>query len=404
MDQRNRGALAASSGPMTPARDPVCGMMVDPATSKHRAEHGGTAYYFCCAGCREKFLADPAKYLRPAKPAPKPPAPSHALYTCPMHPQIRQAGPGACPLCGMALEPLESAADTGPNPELTDMTRRLWIGAALTLPVLVLEMGGHFPGLGLHRLVSPLASMWIQVRARYAGRALGRLAVLRARLGVAAQPLAQHVQPDRARRRRGLSLQPRRHASRPGCSRRACGRRTASWRSITKRPRSSPCWCCSGRCSNCAPASRPAAPSAPCSSSRPKPRGASATGGADEELPLERVTGRRPLAHPARRQRAGRRRRAGRAQRGRRIDGDRRIHAGGQGTGRQADRRHHQRHGRAGDAGRKGRLRHHAGAHRPTWSPRRSAAARRSSAWPTWWPPGSCPRSSPWRCWPSPPG
>ncbi len=137
-------------------------MMVDPATSKHRAEHGGTAYYFCCAGCREKFLADPAKYLRPAKPAPKPPAPSHALYTCPMHPQIRQAGPGACPLCGMALEPLESAADTGPNPELTDMTRRLWIGAALTLPVLVLEMGGHFPSLGLHRLVSPLASMWIQ--------------------------------------------------------------------------------------------------------------------------------------------------------------------------------------------------------------------------------------------------
>ncbi len=170
---------------MEPARDPVCGMKVDPAASKPRAEHGGVTYYFCCAGCREKFLADPAKYLKPAKPSPPPPAPGHALYTCPMHPQIKQAGPGACPLCGMALEPAEaSAEDTGPNAELTDMTRRLWIGAALALPVLVLEMGGHFPGLNLHRLVSPLAAMWIQARVRVAGRAVGRLAVLRARPGL----------------------------------------------------------------------------------------------------------------------------------------------------------------------------------------------------------------------------
>ncbi len=148
---------------MEPTRDPVCGMKVDPAASKPRADHGGVTYYFCCAGCREKFLADPAKYLKSVKPSPPPPAPSHALYTCPMHPQIKQAGPGACPLCGMALEPAEaSAEDTGPNAELADMTRRLWIGAALALPVLVLEMGGHFPGLNLHRLVSPLAAMWIQ--------------------------------------------------------------------------------------------------------------------------------------------------------------------------------------------------------------------------------------------------
>ena len=147
---------------MAPTRDPVCGMQVDPAASKPRAEHGGVTYYFCCAGCREKFLADPAKYLKPAKPSPPPPAPSRALYTCPMHPQIKQAGPGACPLCGMALEPMEAAADSGSSAELTDMTRRLWIAALLALPVLVLEMGGHFPGLNLHRIVSPLASMWIQ--------------------------------------------------------------------------------------------------------------------------------------------------------------------------------------------------------------------------------------------------
>jgi Cu+-exporting ATPase len=146
---------------MAPNRDPVCGMIVDPAASKPRAEHGGVTYYFCCAGCREKFLADPAKYLKPAQPAP-PPSPSRALYTCPMHPRIKQAGPGACPLCGMALEPLEAAADSGPNAELTDMTRRLWIAALLALPVLVLEMGGHFPGLNLHRIVSPLVSTWIQ--------------------------------------------------------------------------------------------------------------------------------------------------------------------------------------------------------------------------------------------------
>src|SRR3954468_23261455 len=109
------------------ATDPVCGMTVDSATAKHKAEHRGATYYFCCNGCRTKFEADPQKYLAP-KPAPAPtPESKAAIYTCPMHPEIRQQGAGACPICGMALEPLEITATAEPNHELIDMTRRLWI-------------------------------------------------------------------------------------------------------------------------------------------------------------------------------------------------------------------------------------------------------------------------------------
>src|SRR5690606_33303495 len=94
--------------------------------------------YFCSVGCRAKFAADPAKYLGPARA--DEPVPEGTVYTCPMHPEVRQIGPGACPICGMALEPEVVTADTGPNPELADMRRRLWIGAALTAPVFLLEM------------------------------------------------------------------------------------------------------------------------------------------------------------------------------------------------------------------------------------------------------------------------
>ncbi|NOG73627.1 heavy metal translocating P-type ATPase [Roseicella sp. DB1501] len=142
--------------------DPVCGMKVDPATSKHRLEHGGTTFHFCSAGCRTKFEADPNKYLKPEKAAAPTAAQKAAIYTCPMHPEIRQQGPGNCPICGMALEPLEVTAEAAPNHELIDMTRRFWIGLALTLPVVILEMGGHVPGLGLHHLVPPRISVWIQ--------------------------------------------------------------------------------------------------------------------------------------------------------------------------------------------------------------------------------------------------
>jgi Cu+-exporting ATPase len=138
------------------AKDPVCGMSVDPATAKHRFTHNGTLYFFCCAGCRGKFEADPGKYL-----APKVADPTQAgvAHTCPMHPQIQQIGPGSCPICGMALEPTVVTAEAGPNAELADMTRRFWIGLALALPVFGLEMGSHVPGLGF---VPMRISVWVQ--------------------------------------------------------------------------------------------------------------------------------------------------------------------------------------------------------------------------------------------------
>jgi Cu+-exporting ATPase len=143
------------------ATDRVCGMTVDPTTSKHRFEHAGTTFHFCSAGCRTKFAGAPESYLKPKAAVPAP-AKAGGVYTCPMHPEIRQQGPGSCPICGMALEPLEVSADAAPNDELVDMTRRFWIGLALSIPVVVLEMGSHLPGLGLHDLMSPVTSTWIQ--------------------------------------------------------------------------------------------------------------------------------------------------------------------------------------------------------------------------------------------------
>jgi len=140
--------------------DPVCGMTVDPHTAKHRHTHEGRPYYFCSARCREKFIADPDKYLAPAA-KPAAPVPSGTIYTCPMHPEIRQEGPGSCPICGMALEPELVSAEAQPNPELADMTRRFWIGLALTVPVFALEMGGHLTG--LHQWLGQQTSNWIQL-------------------------------------------------------------------------------------------------------------------------------------------------------------------------------------------------------------------------------------------------
>lgn len=144
----------------TKVLDPVCGMTVDPATSKHHHTHHGETFHFCSAGCRTKFAADPAKYLAKEK-APEPATPTGTIYTCPMHPEIRQVGPGSCPICGMALEPEVASLETGPNPELADMTRRFWIGGALALPAVVLEMGGHLAG--PHDWIDPALSNWIQL-------------------------------------------------------------------------------------------------------------------------------------------------------------------------------------------------------------------------------------------------
>jgi Cu+-exporting ATPase len=125
-------------------KDPVCGMSVDPLTAKHHVEHDGHAYHFCSARCREKFVADPAAWLED-RPLPFPAAPG-TIYTCPMHPQIQQAGPGHCPICGMALEPMMPTLDEDDGGELSAMTRRFGWLVVLTLPVFALAMGPHLFG------------------------------------------------------------------------------------------------------------------------------------------------------------------------------------------------------------------------------------------------------------------
>ncbi|WP_240558553.1 heavy metal translocating P-type ATPase [Paracoccus contaminans] len=137
-------------------------MMVDPHATQHKAEHAGRPYYFCSAGCRAKFLAEPDRHLDPAAAAAKAePVPEGTIYTCPMHPEIRQVGPGSCPICGMGLEPVLVSLEAEPNLELIDMRRRFWIGLVLTVPVFILEMGGHF--LGLDRYIDQQTSNWIQL-------------------------------------------------------------------------------------------------------------------------------------------------------------------------------------------------------------------------------------------------
>lgn len=144
----------------TPERvtDPVCGMTVDPAATAHHGWHEGQEHHFCSASCRTKFLADPERYLSD-EPWPVAEATPGAIWTCPMHPEIRQEGPGTCPICGMALEPEEPSLDDAPNPELVDFTRRFWISAALAVPLLVISMIAETLGM---QIVSPAASPWVQ--------------------------------------------------------------------------------------------------------------------------------------------------------------------------------------------------------------------------------------------------
>ncbi len=143
----------------SPVTDPVCGMTVDPAKTAHHASHDGGDYYFCSAGCRTKFVAGPDKYLGDA-PRPEPIATPGAIWTCPMHPEVRQEGAGTCPICGMALEPEEPSLDDAPNPELVDFTRRLWVAGTLTVPLLIVSMIAKMLGVNV---VSPAASPWVQL-------------------------------------------------------------------------------------------------------------------------------------------------------------------------------------------------------------------------------------------------
>ncbi|HFH3304382.1 TPA: heavy metal translocating P-type ATPase [Pseudomonas aeruginosa] len=161
-------------------------MDVDPATAKHTADFGGRTFYFCSASCQARFEAAPDGYAATAPAEPSASYPDHGqhhqahgqdesttplsaahlpegtIWTCPMHPEIRRDGPGSCPICGMALEPLVATAQTGPSPELKDMTRRFWIGLVLAAPVFFLEMGSHLVP-ALHHLVPATVSIWVQL-------------------------------------------------------------------------------------------------------------------------------------------------------------------------------------------------------------------------------------------------
>ena len=141
-------------------KDPVCGMDVDPETTPHRHETSGSDYFFCSGHCRDKFAADPERYLNPPAADEDAAMPEGTIWTCPMHPEIRRSEPGSCPICGMALEPLEPSLEEGPNPELIDMSRRFWVSAALSLPLVVLTFGADLFGWEPF----PMAlSMWIQL-------------------------------------------------------------------------------------------------------------------------------------------------------------------------------------------------------------------------------------------------
>ena len=158
----SRGSPPHGSQGHAPQLDPVCGMAVDIETAKHSHAHRGHTWYFCSEPCRRKFVAEPERYTgaEQKSAAPVAAAPG-AIYTCPMHPEVRQIGPGNCPKCGMALEPLVAGPEEQSNPELIDMTRRFWIGLVLAIPVLALAMIEHVPGLHVAPL-SATASEWIQ--------------------------------------------------------------------------------------------------------------------------------------------------------------------------------------------------------------------------------------------------
>ncbi len=143
------------------AIDPVCGMKVEITVDALHADHGGHSYYFCGPSCRAKFIDNPEKYLNmKATAVAKASLPKDVEYTCPMHPEVRQIGPGACPICGMALEPVTVTAESDPNPELADMSKRFWVALVLTIPVFVLAMSEHM--MGAH-LIAPQISNWLQL-------------------------------------------------------------------------------------------------------------------------------------------------------------------------------------------------------------------------------------------------
>ena len=252
-------------------------MTVDPETTPHRHVHRGETYFFCSGGCRTKFAADPEKYLDPAAREPAAPMPAGTIFTCPMHPEVRQAGPGLLPDLRHGARAGDADAPTpAPIPSLLDMTRRFWIGAGA-------DGAGRGAGDGrapvrLHRLIarrSRTGCSSSSPRRWCCGRA-GRSSCAARNRCVTPQP--QHVHADRARHRRGLGSTASSRRSRPALFPPAFRDARRRGRGLFRGGRrSSPCWCCSARCWSCAPASRPRARSARCSISRRRPRIASPT-------------------------------------------------------------------------------------------------------------------------------
>ncbi|MDP1730827.1 MAG: heavy metal translocating P-type ATPase [Devosia sp.] len=170
-----KGKFAAEPAKYLTATDPVCGMSVDRARAKWMSKHEGQRYYFCSEGCQKKFEAAPESHLgkgdahahaHHAAPgpsvAPKEPVPAGVKWTCPMHPQIVRDGPGDCPICGMALEPMTPSTDDAPNPELADFTRRMWVSAALSVPLLIIGMGDVF-GLPVRQWIGEPLVGWLEL-------------------------------------------------------------------------------------------------------------------------------------------------------------------------------------------------------------------------------------------------
>ncbi|UCI26203.1 heavy metal translocating P-type ATPase [Mesorhizobium sp. B2-8-5] len=159
--ERCRTKFQAEPEAYLSATDPVCGMNVDRASAKHFVRHEGQGFYFCSASCKGKFEAEPAKYLA-GRPEPQPMS-KGTQYTCPMHPEIVRDKPGSCPICGMALEPMGvPTGEEGPNPELLDFTRRFWVSAALSVPLLTIAMAPML-GLSFENLVDGRAKTWVEL-------------------------------------------------------------------------------------------------------------------------------------------------------------------------------------------------------------------------------------------------
>src|SRR5262245_44962451 len=153
-----QGKFAKEPEKYLTSTDPVCGMSVNRATARHFARHEGQGFYFCSAGCKAKFEAAPDQYLGEQMAAS--PVPKGTQYTCPMHPEIVRDKPGSCPICGMALEPIGvPTGDEEPNPELVDFSRRFWVSAILSVPLLVITMGPML-GLPVRNWIGERASIW----------------------------------------------------------------------------------------------------------------------------------------------------------------------------------------------------------------------------------------------------